>query len=140
MDRGVGEVNTKAEPWTGGTPMKYTKEQRLDIGRRIYEGEIGRFDAAEEYGIGPDTARAYMRLYRDENHLPAKRAEKITGKIGGILRIPTSLEDYEAMSKEELIQELVRAKIVEARLKKGYEVKGAGAQKEFAPLDSKSTK
>ena len=48
--------------------------------------------------------------------------------------------EYEAMSKEELIQELVRAKIVEARLKKGYEVKGAGAQKEFAPLDSKSTK
>ena len=50
------------------------------------------------------------------------------------------VKDYEAMSKEELIQELVRAKIVEARLKKGYEVKGAGAQKEFAPLDSKSTK
>ena len=55
-------------------------------------------------------------------------------------RPPARLEDYEAMSKEELIQELVRAKIVEARLKKGYEVKGAGAQKEFAPLDSKSTK
>ena len=53
---------------------------------------------------------------------------------------PARLEDYEAMSKEELIQELVRAKIIEARLKKGYEVKGAGAQKEFAPLDSKSTK
>ena len=31
--------------------MKYTKEQRLDIGRRIYEGEIDRYQAAEEYGI-----------------------------------------------------------------------------------------
>ena len=41
---------------------------------------------------------------------------------------------------EELIQELVRVKIVEARLKKGYEVKGAGAQKAVAPLDSKSTR
>ena len=25
--------------------MKYTKDQRLDIGRRIYEGEISRYDA-----------------------------------------------------------------------------------------------
>ena len=31
--------------------MKYTKEQRLDIGHRIYDGEISRYEAAEEYGI-----------------------------------------------------------------------------------------
>ena len=31
--------------------MKYTKEQRLDIGRRIYDGEITKFEAAEEYGM-----------------------------------------------------------------------------------------
>ena len=55
-------------------------------------------------------------------------------------RPPAKLEDYETMSKEELINELVHAKINEARLKKGYEVKGVGAQKEFVPLDSKSTK
>ena len=30
------------------------------------------------------------------------------------------------MTKEELIQELVKARITEARLKKGYEVKGDG--------------
>ena len=29
---------------------------------------------------------------------------------------------------------------LQARLKKGYEVKGAGAQKAVAPLDSKSTR
>ena len=31
--------------------MKYTKEQRLDIGRRIYDGEISKYDAAEQYDI-----------------------------------------------------------------------------------------
>ena len=46
--------------------MKYTKDQRLDIGRRIYEGELNRFEAAAEYGIGSNTAREYMRLYRAE--------------------------------------------------------------------------
>lgn len=35
--------------------MKYTKEQRLDIGRRIYDGEISRYEAAEEYVINEQT-------------------------------------------------------------------------------------
>ena len=120
--------------------MKYTKDQRLDIGRRIYEDEISRFEAATEYGIGSNTAREYMRLYRAEHHLPVRHVESNAEKIKEPPRPPARLKDYEAMSKEELIQELVRAKIVEARLKKGYEVKGAGAQKAFAPLDSKSTR
>jgi len=50
------------------------------------------------------------------------------------------LEEYEAMTKEELIQELVRSKIREARLKKGYEVKGDGREKVFIPLSNKNTK
>ena len=41
--------------------MKYTKEERLEIGRRIYEGEIGRYQAAVEYNIHEHTARTYMR-------------------------------------------------------------------------------
>lgn len=44
--------------------MKYTKEQRLDIGRRIYDGEISRYEAAEEYVINEQTARNYMRMYK----------------------------------------------------------------------------
>jgi transposase len=44
------------------------------------------------------------------------------------------------MTKEELIKELVRARIREERLKKGYEVKGVGAEKVFIPLSSKNTK
>lgn len=120
--------------------MKYTKDQRLDIGRRIYEGEISRFEAAAEYRIGSNTALEYMRLYHAEHHLPVRRVKSNAEKIKGPPRPLACLKDYEAMSKEELIQELVRAKIVEARLKKGYEVKGADAQKEFAPLDGKSTK
>lgn len=56
--------------------MKYTKEERLDIGRRIYAGELSRYQAAEAFGISDQTARDYMRLYRDTNQLPAKRGMK----------------------------------------------------------------
>ena len=52
--------------------MKYTHEERLEIGRRIYTGEISKYQAAAEYEINYQTARNYMRIYRDTNHLPAK--------------------------------------------------------------------
>ena len=50
------------------------------------------------------------------------------------------MADYESMTREELIQELVLAKINEARAKKGYEVKGVGAEKEYSVYDSRNTR
>ena len=44
------------------------------------------------------------------------------------------------MSKEQLIEELIKAKINEARAKKGYEVKGVGPNKEFITLNNKNSK
>ena len=106
--------------------MKYTKAERLDIGRRIYDGEISRYEAAEQYDIDPNTARNYMRLYRDTNHLPPKQLKRAIA-AASFKTDPKGMDDLESMTKEELIQELVKARITEARLKKGYEVKGDGA-------------
>ena len=123
--------------------MRYTPEERLEIGRRIYENEINRYQAAIEYGISEACARNYMRAYRDTNGMPGKN------RCGGIrrdeeqpqpIKTDPALEEYESMTKEELIRELVRSKIREARLKKGYEVKGNGAEKVFIPLNNKNTK
>ncbi len=44
------------------------------------------------------------------------------------------------MSREELIDALVMARINEARLKKGYSVKESGVAKEFHPIGSKNIK
>lgn len=92
--------------------MKYTKEQRLQIGKRIYEGEISRFEAAEKYGIGSDTAREYMRLYRDTNQLPPKRADHNSRAwIRQQRQDQIPLEKLQDMSREQLLQELLRAGI-----------------------------
>ena len=106
--------------------VKYTKEERLDIGRRIYTGELSRYEASEKYGININTARDYMRLYRDTHDLPAKRGTPKNYAVGQTATSAVSLEELESMSKEELIRELIMARINEARLKKGYEVKGDG--------------
>ena len=118
--------------------MKYTKEQRLDIGRRIYEGELSRYEAGEKFNISDQTARDYMRMYRDVNGLPPKssrRSHTITAKSAQTS--PSGLEDLEAMSKEELIKEIVKARINEARLKKGYEVKGDGSVIRYVKKNTK---
>ena len=112
--------------------MKYTLEQRLDIGRRIYEGEITRFQAAQEYDINDNTARNYMWLYRDTNNLPpqngGRKNSTTKAKSSPSIEVKQpNLEEYESMTKEELIQALVQARITETRLKKGYEVKGDGS-------------
>ena len=115
--------------------MHYTKEERLAIGQRIYNGEITRYQAAEEYGISDQTARDYMRLYRDTNQLPPKNSSRKSRQAAATP--PVNLEDMEAMTKEELIEELIKARIAEARLKKGYEVKGDGSVIRYV---SKNTK
>ena len=121
--------------------MKYTKEQRLDIGHRIYDGEITKYEAARQYGISSSTARDYMRMYRDENQLSPKKGPQLFREKKLIQERtksePHNLEAYESMSKDELIQELIKAHIAEARLKKGYEVKGDGSVIRYS---SKNTK
>lgn len=104
--------------------VKYTKEERLDIGRRIYTGELSRYEASEKYVISINTARDYMRLYRDAHDLPAKRGTPKNYAAGQTATSAASLEELESMSKEELIRELIKARINEARLKKRIRSEG----------------
>ena len=92
--------------------MKYTKEQRLDIGRRIYDGEIDCYQAAEEY-----TCKSVLTPLAANSQ--------------------ASLQEYQEMTKEELIQALIQARITEARLKKGYEVKGDGSIIQYSNKNTK---
>ncbi len=113
--------------------MKYTKKERLEIGRRIYEGEINRAEAALEYDIDMYTARDYMRLYKASQRLaaqaeeapadsapapsPARRelakhtpAQAVPASKHSAGEAPEALsgKPYERMTKTELIRELRR--------------------------------
>ena len=105
--------------------MKYTKEEKLDIGRRIYNGEITRNQAAEEYDIGEYTARDYMRMYRDINHLPpkaqcgrSKAGIKKSSVAASYERRLRMILELEGMTKEELIRVILKSGMTEKRLKK----------------------
>ena len=121
-----------------------SKEQRIVIGKEIVDGLISAINAAEKYGISRATAQKYATDYRRANGLPVKshRSRKIESPMITLKNNASSfdLEDYQSMSKEQLIEELIKAKINEARAKKGYEVKGVGQNKEFISLNNKNSK
>lgn len=98
--------------------MKYVYEERLEIGRRIYDDELTKFEAAEEYRISINCARDYMRLYRDHYKLPPKNV-KVLDDTGLTEEIRKLSEKYASMSREELIKELLDAKTELIRLKRG---------------------
>ncbi len=122
--------------------MKYTPEERMDIGRRVYEREMTCQAAAEVFGIHKHTAKRYLWMYRDTKGLPPKTGRPEGLQIAGAAASTLSgdITEYENMSREELIRELVLSKINEERAKKGYEVKGVGAEKKYIKYVSKNIK
>ena len=126
--------------------MKYTHEERIDIGRDIYTSGMSCADAMAKYNLSHGSVERYVSMYKAENGIKGTRSlscENPAPKQLSKARQATSdydIESYKAMSKEELIDELIRAKVNEARAKKGYEVKGDGANKEFISINNKNMK
>ena len=117
--------------------MKLTKDERMDVGRRMYNKEISYRDAMDLYGISETCAHKWMTDYKKSQGRALQPHSTSTSSI----RLTSSdMESYMSMSKEELINELIKAKANELRAKKGYEVKGVGANKEFIPLNNKNSK
>lgn len=121
--------------------MKYSIEQRLAIGLEIYSKTITIYEAATKYSINLYTARDYMRLYRDKNQLPD--LDDASNDIVKPIKKPKQTieyDDLENMSREQLIDEVIKARIDCERTKKGYIVKGDGQEKEFISIKSPSSK
>lgn len=125
--------------------MKYSKEERLEVGRKIHESGLSNLNAGIMFGISEESARRYRILYEQSQGIKhdSSRAHKCPVDTAALItpgEPMSSSDDYSSMTREELIEELMKSKIREARLKKGYLVKGVGAGKEYILLDSKNTK
>ena len=125
--------------------MKYSKEERLEVGKKIHESGLSNFNAGKMFDISEESARRYRILYEQSQGIEhnSSRAHKATVDTAALITPgePVSVSaDYSSMTREELIEELMKSKIREARLKKGYLVKGVGADKEYILLDNKNTK
>lgn len=122
--------------------MKYSLEQKMDIGRQMYMHEITYKEAMDRYNISESCAYKYMTDYKKANGIPLKQSGSRKDSSLWLQSSSASpdMETYMAMSKEELINELILAKANELRAKKGYEVKGVGANREYTFLNNKNMK
>lgn len=121
--------------------MKYTRQERLDIGCRVYNNEFTKHEAMDKFEITETTVDNYVRLYRTENNLPPRSCRDNPLNSRAVLpQGNTKYDEFASMSREELIGEIIKARINEARAKKGYTVRGDGAEKVFEPIVNKNTK
>ena len=125
--------------------MKYSKEERIEVGRKIYESGLSNLKAAELFEISEESARRYKILYEQSQGIEHNRSNVHKSPVNTAALITpgepvSSSQDYSTMTREELIEEIMKARIRESRLKKGYLVKGVGADKEYILLDNKNTK
>ena len=122
--------------------MKYTEEERIAIGREIYTHEISIYEASIKYKINYYTARDYMRLYRDKNGLPPAAEDNDESKARKKQKESKKKKygDLEQLSKDELIDEVIKARVETERAKKGYVVKGGCQEKEFINLSNLNSK
>ena len=114
--------------------MHATKEERLAIGKRIHDGELTRSEASKAYGVPERTIRDWEAIYR-ESIGEKKPLKKNPNRV-----LSNERAAYENMSREELIDALILSKANELRAKKGYEVRGVGANKEFVTSNEENSK
>ncbi|MBQ6142991.1 MAG: hypothetical protein IJI84_00640 [Clostridia bacterium] len=101
----------------------YTREQRIDIGKKIYDQELSYKDAMKMFNVARPTLVTYVNLYKATINAPK-----------GLRPSSNSVRDYLSLIKKELIYELMNKDIELERLKKGYAVRGVGAKKVFVSI------
>ena len=119
--------------------MKIPKEEKEQMVQKIKAGEISVIQAAQECGVS--RRAVYKWLNPPSKDKKAKTNPPTSKKKVEIFKKDKiDISVYQNMTKDELIDELILAKANELRAKKGYEVRGVGANKEFVILNNKNSK
>ncbi|MBC2477987.1 transposase [Clostridium beijerinckii] len=109
----------------GGSNRKWDKEDKLRIVKRYLNEGIGRIALAKEENISGGMLYIWIQKYLDEGEQ-------------GLVNNKKKGNHYAAIHTSKTLSEVDRLRLIVAkqeveieRLKKGYLVKGAGANKEF---------
>jgi len=111
----------------GGKNRKYTVEEKLSIVNMNLQDNMSIIQIEKETGISDSLISAWIHKYLD-NGLQGLENKK-NKKSGNVY---AALHTSKSLTKEERLElENMKLKIENERLKKGYLVKGVGADKEY---------
>ena len=120
----------------GGKNRKYTVEKKLSIVNMNLQDHMSIIQIEKETGISDSLISAWIHKYLD-NGLQGLENKK-NKKSGNVY---AALHTSKSLTKEERLElENMKLKIENERLKKGYLVKGVGADKEYVTFLEKNMK
>ena len=117
----------------GGKNRKWTAEEKEAIVLEYLNGKAGYKSIAKSHGVDTRLFTRWIRKYRESGTegLRSKRGRN-NPNLGKHDRHPSEVE--------RLKKELLKKEIEIERLKKGYQVKGGGDQKEFVTTFDANTR
>lgn len=118
----------------GGKNRTWSKEEKLRIIKRHLENYISQSDVAKEEGISSGMLSNWVKRYIEEGEEGLEN-KKSQGNPYTALYTSKNLSEVERLRLE-----IMKKDIEIARLKKGYQVKGVGANKEYVTSKGKSIK
>ena len=118
----------------GGNNKTWTQDEKLRIVQRYFEEGIGYRLLAREEGISCGMLSTWVKKYREEG-TDGLINKKKTGNPFSALHLSHSLTEVERLRLTVAKQE-----VEIERLKKGYFVKGVGANKEFVIINDANLK
>ena len=118
--------------------MNLSREEKRQIVNKINHGELSIEQVVKEYGVSKRSVYRWLKNPPEVKKKPYKPSSRVIELVKKENEIDISV--YQNMTKDELIDELILSKINELRAKKGYEVRGVGANKEFIFLNNENSK
>lgn len=119
----------------GGKNRRWTKEERLKYVYMYLEQGVSRKELLDEYGVPLGTLDGWIRRYQAGGEEALNPDKLHPGNSFSALHTSKSLSENERLTL--LVEKL---QIENERLKKGYTVKGVGANKEFVTLKDLNSK
>ena len=114
-----------------GKNKKYSPEFKLKCIKEVLEEHKSQKETARKYNTRPWNIRSWIQKY--EEHGEPDFFEEHRGKGGG--NPFAALHTSKSLSREERLElENLKLRIENERLKKGYIVKGVGANKEYVTI------
>lgn len=117
----------------GGRNKKYSYDFKLKVVKEYLIEHLSLLDLEKKYGVVHSVIIQWVKLY-NEGLLETGRVHNRGNKF-------TALYTSKSLSKEERLElENLKLRIENERLKKGYTVKGGGANKEYVSILNVNTK
>ena len=120
-----------------GKYKKYNPEFKIQCAKEVLEGKKSQMEIATENDMTDRNIRRWVKNYQEhgEDYFYQEHRGNKSGNPYAALNRKKNLSELERLELENL-----KLRIENERLKKGYMVKGVGANKEFVTFKNKNTK